>query len=54
MDIAKLYIQNKVLDWRREDTTNLKKEIEDAFEKVQNRYSDHEMMPEERLDYNKM
>jgi hypothetical protein len=37
-----------------EDTTNFKKGIQDAFEKVDNLYTEHGMRQEERLNYQKI
>jgi hypothetical protein len=46
------YIQYKVVDCRGEDTIKYKKEIEDAFEKIDKRYSDQKITtPEKRLEY---
>jgi hypothetical protein len=55
MDMAKLYIRYKVADWRGEDTSKYQKEIDDAFEKVEKRYTDHAInMLEESIEYKKI
>jgi hypothetical protein len=41
MDMAKLYFQYKVEDCRGEDTSKYQKEIDNAFEKLDKRYTDH-------------
>jgi hypothetical protein len=55
MDMAKLYIQNKVADCRGEDTSKYQKEIDDAFEKVDEHYTNHAInMREESMEYKKI
>jgi hypothetical protein len=54
VNFAKMYIQYKVAGCRKEDSTNFKKEIQVAFEKVDNYYTNHEMMSEESLEYQKI
>jgi hypothetical protein len=55
MDMAKLYIQYKVADCRGEDTSKYQKEIDDAFEKVEKRYTDHAINTvEESAEYKKI
>jgi hypothetical protein len=55
MDMAKLYIQYKVADCRGEHTSNYQKEIDDAFEKLDQRYTDHPINTEEEsAEYKKI
>jgi hypothetical protein len=44
MDMAKLYIQYKVMACRVEDTSKYQKEIDNVFEKVDKRYTDLEII----------
>jgi hypothetical protein len=55
IDMVKLYIQYKVANCKRENTSKHQKEINDAFEKVDKRYTDHPInMPEVSVEYKKI
>jgi hypothetical protein len=49
MDMAKLNSQYKVADCRKKNTSKYQKEIEDAFEKLDKRYTDHAIICQKRV-----